>query len=76
MDTLSYRMPRLSRAKALIGALLATLAIGGAVQAANPAPASAMPRCSPYLYAAGEAFNEGYQLLGEFYLDLYVECLG
>lgn len=42
MDTIAPKLPSLSRAKALIGTLLATLAIAGAVQAANPTPAAAV----------------------------------
>jgi hypothetical protein len=41
MDTIVHRGLRLSRAKALIAASLATLAVAGTVQAANPAPAAA-----------------------------------
>jgi hypothetical protein len=46
MGTINYRVPRLSGAKAMIGALLATLAIAGVVQAAAPAPAAAMRSAS------------------------------
>jgi hypothetical protein len=41
MNTLSDRMPRASGFKTLIGTLIATLALAGAVRVAVPAPASA-----------------------------------
>jgi hypothetical protein len=41
MSTATFKTPSLSRTKAMVGALLATLAIAGTVQTANPTPAHA-----------------------------------
>jgi hypothetical protein len=48
MDTIAPKMPSLSRAKALIGMLLATLAIAGAMEATNPAPVHAAKQSAGY----------------------------
>lgn len=75
MNTIAYGAPRLSRAKALIGALLATLAIG-AVQVASPDSAAAMKaRCSIFLEEGHRAEAEGRQVLADFYYDAYSVCV-
>lgn len=77
MDTIAYRAPRLSRAKALIGALLAALAVAGAVQAAAPGLASARPyhECSIYADVAWYWHNMGNKGLEEIYYGKYGMCL-
>jgi hypothetical protein len=77
MDTIAFRAPRLSRAKALIGALLATLAIAGAVQATGPASASAMKstNCWGWAEKGHRAEGEGRQDLADFYYTLYTMCV-
>jgi hypothetical protein len=75
MNTIAYGAPRLSRAKALIGALLATLAIG-AMQAASPDSASAMKaRCAIFMEEGHRAESEGRQVLADFYYDSYWVCM-
>ena len=77
MDTITYRAPRLSRAKALIGALLAALAIAGVVQAAAPGFASARlyHECSHYADVAWYWHNMGNKGLEDTYYSKYGECL-
>lgn len=76
MNTIAYGAPRLSRAKALIGALLATLAIAGAVQATAADSAGAMKaQCSIFLEEGHRAEGEGRQTLADFYYDAYWVCL-
>lgn len=77
MNTIAYRAPRFSRAKALIAALFATLAIAGAVQATAPDSAAAMPsRCATFYGQAETAYMNGYDDLGDFYLNAYLICIG
>ncbi len=76
MNTTVYRAPRLSRAKALIGALLASLAIAGAVQASAPDSASAMrfDRCYSWGVLAQEADSRGDHYVAAFYYALWEAC--
>jgi hypothetical protein len=75
METLSYKMPSLSRIKALIGALLATLAIAAAVQATAPDSASAVSNCSDYWGKKGDmAAIDGYWDLADFYWTIARTC--
>jgi hypothetical protein len=78
MDTIAYGAPRLSRAKALIGALLATLAIAGATQAATPDSASAMPRveaCHFFVVAGTIAESLGYQEQADALYAEFNKCI-
>lgn len=68
MDTTTYRLPRISRLKAAIGALLAALAITGVVQAATAEPAAAMKsQCVPIWQRGWDADSEGREYLAAFY---------
>lgn len=65
----------MSRVKALIGALLATLAIAGATQAAAPDSASAMkPQCQRAWLNAWNAYQEGYDKLAKFWYGVAELC--
>jgi len=77
MNTVTYGALSLSRAKAMIGALLATLAIVGAVQAAMPGSASARlyHECSRYADAAWFFHNLGEKQMEEFFYSKYGTCL-
>jgi ABC-type glycerol-3-phosphate transport system substrate-binding protein len=76
MNTIAHRTPRLSRAKALIAAMLATLAIAGAAQVAAPDPAAAMKStCSHWMEEGHRAEGEGRQELADFYYTLYTICV-
>jgi hypothetical protein len=76
MDTLSYKMPRMTRAKALIGAFVASIALTGAVQTALPASASAMPaRCEGLLNLGHKAYAEHYYWLASFYWGAMMLCI-
>jgi hypothetical protein len=76
MDTIAYRAPRLSRAKALIGALLATLAIAGVTQAGAPDSASAAKNQCWKWVEAGYAWEAvGSQYLADLMYDEYTRCI-
>jgi hypothetical protein len=77
MNTVTYRAPSLSRAKAMIGALLATLAIVGVVQAATPGSASARlyHECAYYADVAWYWHNMGQKELEDIYYGKYGMCL-
>ena len=75
MTTLNYRAPRLSRAKALIGAMAATLALSGAVQVAAPVSAPAKPPlyaeyCMDIWSSLVNAQENRNKVLEEFYAKL------
>jgi hypothetical protein len=76
MDTIAFRAPRLSRAKALIGALLASLAIAGAVQATAPESASAMRSCDGYRQAGDIANAQGRYSIALTWYRLFWGCMG
>ncbi|HVD86565.1 MAG TPA: hypothetical protein VNB59_04080 [Solirubrobacterales bacterium] len=77
MGTIAYGAS-LSRVKALIGALLATLAIAGAVGASAPEPASAMislEGCRAHVHM-GHFYEEwGFQELADEEYDAYWACV-
>jgi hypothetical protein len=77
MNTINYGAPSLSRAKVMAGALLATLAIVGAVQAATPGSASARlyHECSGYADAAWYWHNMGEKTLEDYFYERYGRCL-
>ncbi len=75
MNTIAHRAPRMSRAKAFIGALFAALALAGAVQAAAPDSASAMRAgCARHWHAAWQAEADGYEYLAAFHYALAGVC--
>ena len=79
MEMTTYRLPRLSRVKAMIGAALATLAIAGAVQAAAPEPASAMrsARCSNLLDAVEfYRWAGAYEVADALFVHYAITCEG
>jgi hypothetical protein len=76
MNTITYRAPRLSRAKAMIGALLATLAIAVGTQATTPDSASAQAAC-PGILAEGHRLEaEGHQEAADFWYGVWQICVG
>jgi len=78
MDTITFRAPRLSRVKALIGAALATLAIAVGTQAATADSASAQPRveaCHFFVVAGTLAESLGYQEQANELYALFNSCI-
>lgn len=75
--TMSSQISRLSRAQILFATLAVTVGFAGAVQVANPDPASAMrDRCAWLLNEGHQAEGEGRQELADFYYSAWRVCRG
>jgi hypothetical protein len=73
VNTLRYKMSRLSRLKGVIGTMAATLALTGAVQAAAPVSASALPRMT--VGECWQVYNLAVKSRDEGNMDGYLKAL-